>query len=163
MDSATAERFGGALETGLGSRHEGNIGLLHVLAGFGFGAHHLHRLRRGTDENDSGFAAGAGELCVLGEESVTGMDGVGSAAARGFENLGNVEIGLGCLRRTEVLTKVRLAHMESTTVHIGIHRDRLDAHLATGTNDANRDLTAVGDQNSFEHKKALPSKKDWAD
>jgi hypothetical protein len=47
--------------------------------------------------------------------------------------------------------------MESAAIHIGIYGDRLDAHLATGTNDANRYFTAVCDQDSFEHEKALPS------
>ena len=158
MDSATVRASAALFETGLGAGNEGNVGLLHVLAGLGLGAHHVHGFGRGTDEDDSGLAAGAGELCVLGEESVAGMDGFGSAAAGGFENLGNVEIGLGCLRGAKVLTEIGLADVESTTVNVGINRDRLDAHLATGTNDANRNLTTVGDQNSFEHKSALPLK-----
>jgi hypothetical protein len=41
--------------------------------------------------------------------------------------------------------------MESTPIHVGIDRDRLDAHLATGADDANRDLATVRDQNPFEH------------
>ena len=152
MDSASGEGFGGAGEAGVGAGHEGNVGLLHVLAGLGFGAQHLHRLGRGADEDDSGLAAGAGELRVLGEESVAGMDGFGSAAARGFENPGNVEVGLGCLGGAEVLAEIGLAHVESTTVYVGVDRDRLDAHLATGTNDANRNLAAIGDEDSLEHK-----------
>jgi hypothetical protein len=33
----------------------------------------------------------------------------------------------------------------------GMHGDRLDAHLAAGADDAQRDLAAVGDQDLLEH------------
>src|SRR5208282_2574859 len=127
------------------------------LAGAGFAAHHLHGLRGGADEDDSGLAAGAGEGWVLGEKAVTGMDGLGTAAARGFENPGNVQIGLGCLGGAEILAETGLAYVESPPVHVGVDRDRLDAHLATGTDDAYRDLAAIGDEDSFEHVSEQPS------
>jgi hypothetical protein len=34
----------------------------------------------------------------------------------------------------------------------GMHRDRLDAHLAAGADDAKGDLAAVGDQDLVEHR-----------
>ncbi len=33
-----------------------------------------------------------------------------------------------------------------------MNRDRADAHLAAGAMDAERDLSAVGDQDFFEHR-----------
>ena len=97
------------------------------------------------------------KLCVLGEESIAGVDGLGAGAAGGLENLGNVEIGLRRLGGTEVLAEIGLAHMQSAPIDIGIDRDRFDAHFAAGTDDANRDLAAVGDKDSFEHGDELPS------
>jgi hypothetical protein len=85
------------------------------------------------------------------------VNGLSTTAARSIENLWDVEIRLGGLRRAEVLTEIGFADVQGTTVHVGVDSDRLDAHLATGPDDAYRDFAAVCDQYSFEHENALPS------
>ena len=42
-------------------------------------AHHRDRFRRGSDEDQAGIEAGPGEIGILGEEAITGMDGLCTA------------------------------------------------------------------------------------
>ena len=48
--------------------------------GGGLGAHQADRFRRRADEDDARRRAGLGELGVLGEEAVAGVDGLGAAS-----------------------------------------------------------------------------------
>ena len=43
------------------------------------------------------------------------------------------------------------AHVQRLAVGLGVHGDRLDAELAAGADDAQRDLAAIGDQDFLEH------------
>ena len=58
----------------LAAGHDGDAGLLGQLAGLVLVAEQLHRLVRRADELDLAVAADLGEMCVLGEEAVAGMD-----------------------------------------------------------------------------------------
>src|SRR5208337_798043 len=95
--------------------------------------------------------AGLGEAGVLGEETVPGMNGFGTAALGDAKNLAEVQIGLSGRRRADVVCLVCLAHMERGAVHIGKHRNRRDSQLAAGTDDPHCDLSAIGDKNLLEH------------
>ena len=71
----------GRLEVLGGSVAPGTIGTPacgHDLARPGLRAHRFDRLRRRADAGDPGLGAGAGELGVLGEEAVAGMDRLGA-------------------------------------------------------------------------------------
>src|SRR5271157_4926558 len=83
------------------------------------------------------------------------MDRLRSAAACDVEDLVKVEIRFAGCRRTDMVRVVGLAHMQRFAVHVGEHGDRLDAHLAAGADDADRDFAAVGYENSLEHESAF--------
>ena len=61
------------------------------------------------------------------------------------------EIGLGGRRRADMHGLVGHFDMQRVLVGVGIDRDRLDAHLAGGLDDAAGDLAAIGDQDFLEH------------
>ena len=82
------------------------------------------------------------------------MNRLGPAASRHVENLVDVEIGLARRGRSDMVGVVGLAHVQRLAVDIGEDGDRLDAHLAAGANDADGNLTAIGDQHSLEHNDA---------
>jgi hypothetical protein len=58
-------------------------------------AERLDRRRWWTDPDQPGIGHGLGEGRVLGQESVPGMNGVGTASRRYLQDLGSVEVGLG--------------------------------------------------------------------
>ena len=92
-----------------------------------------------------------GEVGVLGQEAVAGMDGVGAGDRRGRQDRDLVEVALARRRRADADALVGQAHMHGVGVGGGMHRDGADAHLAAGAMDAQRDLAAVGDQDLVEH------------
>ena len=130
-------------------------GLGHDLARPGLRAHRFDRLRRRADEDDAGLGAGAGEVGVLGEEAVAGMDRLGAGLLRGLDDLGDVEVALGRHRRADQEGLVGLAHVRGVAVDLRVDGDRADPHLLQGAGDADRDLAAVGDQHLLEHGGAV--------
>ena len=46
---------------------------------------------------------------------------------------------------------IRMLNMQGIFIRIRIYRDRFDAKLLAGAHDANGDLTAIGNQDLFEH------------
>ena len=53
----------------------------------------IHGLRRGADPGDAGLDDGAGEVSVLGQEPVTGVDGVGTGGAGQLEERCRIGVG----------------------------------------------------------------------
>jgi hypothetical protein len=45
--------------------------------------------------------------------------------------------------------------MERISIGLAVNRDRANAHFFAGTDDAQRDFTAIGDKNFSEHKPQL--------
>ena len=86
---------------------------------------------------------------ALGEEAVARVDGVGAGALGDVEELARIcEIALGSGRRTDVEGLVGEPHVQRRAVGVGVDGDGLDAELAAGADDADRDLAAVGDQHT---------------
>jgi hypothetical protein len=50
---------------------------------------------------------------------------------------------------------VRAAHVEGFAIDLGVDRNRGDSELARRSRDANRDLSAVGDEELLEHRRRL--------
>jgi hypothetical protein len=92
-----------------------------------------------------------GEVRVLRQEAVAGMDGVGAGDFRCRQDGGDIEVALARRRRADTDRLVGQPHVHRIAVGRRIDRDRLDTHLAAGAMDAKRDLAAVGDQDFLEH------------
>jgi len=75
--------------------------LLHDRARAGLAAHGLDRARGGAYEDDPRVLARFGELGILGEKAVTGVDRFGAALLAGVEDLVDAQIALRCLSRAD--------------------------------------------------------------
>ena len=134
-----------------GAWHDGHAGLLHGLASGHLVAHRAHHVSARPDELDAFLLAEVGEVAVLREEAVAGVDAVGPCLLRDLEDLLHHEIRLAGRRRPTGIGLVCELHVKGVAIHVGIDGHRLDAHLAAGPDHADGDLAAVGDQDLLEH------------
>jgi hypothetical protein len=120
-------------------------------ARFGFIAQEGDVFGRGADEFDADGLADFGEVGVLGEEPIAGMDGVCPGDLGRAQDVGNISVAESGVRRPDADLLVGCAHMKARGIGLGIDRDGLNAEFLTGTNYAERDLTAIGYQHFLEH------------
>ena len=64
----------------------------------------------------------------------------------------NRQIALGGRRRPDRDGAIGRDHVRRARVGVGVHRDALDAELAAGADDPERDLAAVGDEEPADHR-----------
>ena len=98
------------------------------------------RLGRRPDPREAGRADRLGEVGVLREEAVAGMDRVGAGALRGADVLLGVEVARDLDRL------VGGARVEGAAIVRRGHRDRADPELAARAEDPDGDLAAVRHQ-----------------
>ena len=75
------------------ARYRGDPGLFGGVPGTHLVPEGIHGLRRGADPGDAGLDDGAGEVSVLGQEPVTGVDGVGTGGAGQLEERCRIGVG----------------------------------------------------------------------
>ena len=108
-----------------------------------------HRGR--ADELDFAAFADFGEVRVLGQESVAGMDRIHVAHFSRAHDAIDLQITIGAGGRADADRFVGQLHMERIDVRLRVNRERADAEFLTGADDAERDFAAIGDQDFFEH------------
>ena len=129
-DGACASRaLGLVFEDAVGAGQDGDFGLLHGLARGGFFAHEARDLGRRADELDVGGAADLGEVGVLAEQAVAGMDGVDIGDLGGGDDGGDVEVALGGARRADADGLVGKLDVQAVPVRLAVDGDGADAHL----------------------------------
>jgi hypothetical protein len=144
-----------AFEQPLATGHHGYTGFDHGLLGSDLVAHGIDHGRRWSDKLDLVFAADLGETGVLGQESVTGVDGVRIRDLGGGHDMRNVEVRIKTGRLADTNGFVGEFDVQTFFICRRVDRDGLDAHLATGTNDPESDLSSVGNQYLFKHAVGL--------
>src|SRR5262245_65924165 len=92
-----------------------------------------------------------GKARVLGKETVTGMDGVGAGDFAGCEQRRNIEIAVARGRWADANALVGEPNVHGVIVGGRVHRYGGNAKLLAGAQDAQRNLSAIGDQDLFEH------------
>ncbi len=97
------------------------------------------------------FSTALGEVGVLGQEAVAGVDGLRVGHFRRADDGGHMQVTLAGRRRADAHGLVRQLHILGFGVGFGMHGDGLDAHFAAGALDAQRDLAAIGNENLFKH------------
>ena len=97
-------------------------------------------------ESDAVPGAGFGQLGLFGEEAVTRMEGVATGAQGGGHQRFDLEVALGGTGRSDAHGAVGEAGRHAVAVGLGHHRHRLDAQGLAGSDDADRYLAPVGDQ-----------------
>ncbi len=116
-------------------------------------AGHLQHLGRGTDEGDARLLARPREVGVLGQEAVAGVHGVGPALARHTDDLRHVQVGPDRgAPLTDLVGLVGLDAVDAVAVLPREDRDGPGAELGGGSEGADGDLAAVGDQDLLEHR-----------
>src|SRR5208337_2310142 len=144
-------RFLEALEIAVPPRDHRHARLDQGVPRLSLGAHQLHRSHRRSNEYQPRIRAGAGKLRVLGEEAVTGEDGLCAASLGGVKKAVDSKITFGGGSRPDVKSLVGIADMQRFAVHVGIDRHRANSHLTAGAHHAHRNLATVGYQNLAKH------------
>jgi hypothetical protein len=86
------------------------------------------------------------------------MDRIGAGLGGYFEQAVDAQVRLCRGGGSEPVRAGRVAHMQRLSIGVGIHGHRLDTEVATGADNPNRDLAAVGHQNAFDlsHPRKVP-------
>ena len=131
--------------------HAGHAGRLGGDARADLVAHHLDRFGRRADEGHAAVGDGPGEVGVLREEPVAGVDAVGPALLDGVEDGLGVQVALGRRLAAEGVRLVGHPDVQGFAVEVGVDGDGGDAHLAAGPDDTDGDFAAVGDEDLLQH------------
>ncbi len=114
-------------------------------------AHGADGRRRRPDELDVAARADLGEMRVLGQKTVAGMNRIDIADLRRADDPIDLQITLAARRLADADRFVGQLDVQRIDVRLGIDRDRPDPEFFAGANDAQRDLAAIGDQDFAEH------------
>jgi hypothetical protein len=125
-------------------------------AGFELVAEGGQDLRRGADPAEPGGQDRLGELRLLGQESVAGVDGVGAGAAGGVEDGVGAQVGVGRGGAAEGDGLAGLGDEGGVAVGVGEHGHGGDAHGPGRAQDSGGDLAPVGDQELGDHIRNTP-------
>ena len=139
-------------ERAVRARHAGHAGGLHHLDGGHLVAHQADGLGARADEDEAALLDPLGEIGVLRQEAVAGMDRDRIGHLGGADDGGHVQIRQRRLRRPDADGLVRQQHVLGVEIGGRMHRHRLDAELAAGAQNAKRNLAAVGDDDFFDHR-----------
>jgi hypothetical protein len=79
------------------------------------------------------------------------VDRLGAGADGGLEHPLDRQVAVRGGRRPDRDGDIGEPGVQRTGVRVAVHRDRPDAHLAQGADDADGDLAAVGHEDCLEH------------
>ncbi len=83
------------------------------------------------------------------------MDRVASRPLGNLDDPRRIEIALARRRRADRIRRIGGADVQRVTVDIAVDRDRADAQVVAGADDAERDLAAIGDEDGGERRSPL--------
>ncbi len=149
-DAEALVRIGG--QGAVGARHAGHPGLVHGRDRRDLVAHEADGLALRPDEHEAGFFHALGEVRVLGQEAVAGMDSHRVRDLGSADDRGHVEVAVPGLRRPDADGLVGEQHVLEGAVGGRVHGHRLDAELAARPQDAERYLAAIRDDYLVEHR-----------
>ena len=139
-----------------GARHDGNPGFDGRLSRCRLAAHQRDGFWRRPDKNHTGIAARRREIFVFGEEAVAWMNRIGARSLSDLDDFVDAQVTVTRRARANRPRLVRQTHVQRCAIAFGVNRYGGDAHVATGTNDPNRNLAAVGHQNLVHQPEPLP-------
>ena len=145
-----SDRLIGALEQ-IAPGNDGDARRSSRPAGGIFVTHAVDHVGRRAHEHKAATIAIAHEARLLRKKAVSRMDCRRTGLERAGEHGVIVEIALSQARPTDAVGLIGEPHMERPRIGRGIDRNGLDAHFATRSDHADRDLAAIGDQNLIEH------------
>ena len=123
----------------------------------GLVAEEIEGVRGRADEGDAALHASPGEVRILAQEPVAGMDGVTARPLRGPDDRLPVEVGGGAPSR-ERHHLVRARRVQGPRVVLGANRDHGEPQVRRTSRDADRDLPPIRDEDAPEsHSASSPS------
>ena len=114
-------------------------------------AHRFDDGSRWADEDDPGVDARRGERAVLGEESVAGVQRLRAGGESRLDDPLDGEVARGRRRRADAPGNIGVGDVPRVGVGVAVHGDRADPHRPQRADDADRDLSPVGDEHRVEH------------
>src|SRR6476646_5366176 len=117
-------------------------------------AHEFDRIGGGADEDQARISHLTGEVRILGEETIAGMDRTSTACARRSDDLRAVEIGRDRCRAGDLDRAIGGVNSRRTRIGGVMHHDRFQSQRLHGAQNAQRDLAAIGNQNALERPAA---------
>ncbi len=106
-----------------------------------------HDLGPGADEGDARGGAGLGEIGILGEKAITGVDGIDLVLAGDTDDVGDIQVSRdGFLSGPHPVGLVGLESVQGEAIFVGKNGNCTDAHLAGRAQNTDGDFTAVGDK-----------------
>ncbi len=133
-----------------GAGHQGGAGALRDVARAHLVAKGLDGRGAGADPGEARLDDGAREVGVLGEEAVAGVHRLGAGAHGDVDELGDVEVGVARRRAAERERLVGEANVGGVAVGVRVDGDGREPGVFTRADDANCDLSAVGDEHRVE-------------
>src|SRR6266481_10027631 len=154
-------RFFGRADHPIGSGENRNIGTLHRLARFFLFPHQPDDLRWRPNELDLRTLTYLGEVGVLAQQPIAGMDGVNIGDFRRADHCGNIEIALRRAWRANADGFIGKTDVQRVAVSVTIDRHRLNTQLFARANHTQRNFTPVCNQYFLEHLicRCAPSRK----
>ncbi len=134
------------------SRHAGNAELTHGFLRRDLVAHHADMIGGRADKLDAMSRDDIDEFGIFRQEAIARMDGVRIGHFRRRDDRRDIEIALRRARRADTDAFIGETHMHGIRIGGGMDGDRLDAHLAAGAMNTERDFAAIGDQDFFKHR-----------
>ncbi len=137
-------RVGFVADQPVAAGHRRNVDLFCQFSGGVLVAQQGHRLVRRADELDLATPADLGEMGVLGQKTVAGMNRLHVADLGGADDPVDLQVTVGGLGRADAVRLVGHAEVGGAAIGLAEHGDGFDAQFATGSKDAQGDFTAIG-------------------
>ena len=150
--------LGEVIGQGIGGGHHRYAGAFGEMTGGDLVAETAHGIGAGADEADAGLGAGVGEVRVLGEQAVTGVNRIHMRLFGHADDVVDVEVGRDrALAFAHQVGLVGLEAVQREAVFLGVDRHGADIHLAGGAEHANGDLGSVGDEDALDRVHGVAS------
>jgi hypothetical protein len=110
--------------------HQGHLGLLHQALGLGLEPHGVDGAGGWADEDQARVGTGLGEVFVLAQKAVAGVDGLRARGLGGVDDALPAQVAVLGRAAANVHGLVAHGHMLGIGVGVGIHGDGLHAQAA---------------------------------
>ena len=142
--------LGRIVDRAVGTGHQRQAELARGALRLDLVAHRADMFGFGPDPDDVVGFDDFGKLGVFGQEAIAGMNRIGLGNFCRRNDRRDVQIAVLGRWRPDAHRKIGEPDMHRIGVGGGMHRDRLDPHLARGAMDAQRDFAAIGDQDTLD-------------
>jgi hypothetical protein len=135
----------------LAAWHHRCASLLGHGARLGLVTHQPDGLGRWANEDDAARATDLRERLILRQQAVAWMNRFAIGDGRRRDDARDVEVTLARLGRADADRLVRELHRQRIRIGRGMGDDRANAHVAARPENAERDLSPIGDQDLVKH------------